>query len=143
MTLSVFPDVNVWLALSYPAHSHHPPALRWFQTLDDATVFYFCRTTQLSLFRLLTTEAVMSRDVFTQLQCWTLFDRWIGSRKARLAAEPSGLDSILRSCTNQGASSPKAWADAYLAAFAEAGGLTLVTFDRALASKSSGSVLLS
>jgi predicted nucleic acid-binding protein len=34
------------------------------------------------------------------------------------------------------------WADAYLAAFAEAGNLTLVTMDRALAAKVKGAVLL-
>jgi predicted nucleic acid-binding protein len=32
--------------------------------------------------------------------------------------------------------------DAYLAAFAEAGGLTLVTFDGALAGRTLGSILL-
>jgi len=37
---------------------------------------------------------------------------------------------------------PKMWMDAYLAAFAEAAGLRLVTFHRELASKVAGSVLL-
>ena len=38
--------------------------------------------------------------------------------------------------------SPKMWMDAYLAAFAETAGLTLVTFDRALAGKVKGAMLL-
>jgi len=37
---------------------------------------------------------------------------------------------------------PKQWADAYLAAFAEAANLTLVTFGRVLAGKAKGAVLL-
>jgi predicted nucleic acid-binding protein len=48
----------------------------------------------------------------------------------------------MRSKTGGASASPKAWADAYLAAFAEASCLTLVTFDRALAGKVKGAVLL-
>jgi predicted nucleic acid-binding protein len=52
------------------------------------------------------------------------------------------MDAALRSLTAGTVSSPKEWMDAYLAAFAEAGKLTLVTFDRALAGKAKGAVLL-
>jgi predicted nucleic acid-binding protein len=37
---------------------------------------------------------------------------------------------------------PKTWMDAYLAAFAEAAELTLVTLDKSLAAKNKGAVLL-
>jgi predicted nucleic acid-binding protein len=37
---------------------------------------------------------------------------------------------------------PKDWADSYLIAFAQAAGFQLVTFDRAIRSKSSGSIYL-
>jgi predicted nucleic acid-binding protein len=53
-----------------------------------------------------------------------------------------GLEERLRERTGSGSVAPKTWMDAYLAAFAEAGGLTLVTFDKALAGKAKGAVLL-
>jgi predicted nucleic acid-binding protein len=48
----------------------------------------------------------------------------------------------MRGRSTEGLVSPKIWADAYLAAFAVAGNLTLVTMDRALAAKVKGAVLL-
>jgi len=50
-------------------------------------------------------------------------------------AEPNGLDREFRRRSNLASRSPKVWADAYLLAFAAAGGLKLVTFDRALKTK--------
>ena len=141
-TLSIFPDVNVWLALNYPIHQHHPSARTWFNVLDPNAKFYFCRHTQLGLFRLLTNAAVMAADIKTQRQCWEICDRWVIPGKAFLITEPRSLDSVLRAMTSGDVSSTKVWADAYLAAFAQAANLTLVTFDRALASKAKGSILL-
>jgi toxin-antitoxin system PIN domain toxin len=142
MTSLVFPDINVWLALSYNMHRHHHTALGWFAALGDDAMLVFCRHTQLGWFRLLTTEAVLSADVRTQKECWALFDQWIDSGRAILANDPAGLDDNFRSRATVESPSPKVWADAYLAAFAETGQLTLVTFDRALAATVQGAMLL-
>jgi hypothetical protein len=142
MTSSIFPDVNVWLALCYPVHVHNDVATGWFASLDESAEFVFCRQTQMGLFRLMTTEAVLGRDVMTQRQCWAIYDRWIEGGKAILLGEPVGLGAAMRLRTSGDSPSPKTWADAYLAAFAEAAHLTLVTFDRALAQRARGSVLL-
>jgi hypothetical protein len=142
MTSLVFPDVNVWLALSHPAHAHHDVAAKWFEGLDEDTVLVFCRHTQLGLFRLLTTEAVLRQDVRTQRQCWELFDRWVEPGKAIVAIEPSEIEDELRARTWSESPNPKEWADAYLAAFAQSANLGLVTFDKALAGKVAGAVLL-
>jgi hypothetical protein len=142
MTSSIFPDVNLWLALSHDIHIHHITAIRWLAAQDEARTFVFCRQTQLALFRLLTTEAVLGSEVRSQRQCWEIYDRWIEGGKAVLAAEPAGMDAALKLRTFAESPSPKAWADAYLAAFAETAHLTLVTFDRALAAKAKGSILL-
>jgi uncharacterized protein len=93
-------------------------------------------------FRLLSTAVVMKEDVLSQPQCWQVFDRWIDSKQAILADEPRGIDAALRVNTRLSSPSPKAWADDYLAAFAEAGGLTLITFDRVLAGKAKDAILL-
>jgi toxin-antitoxin system PIN domain toxin len=139
----VFPDVNVWLALSYPPHIHHEAAENWYESASPSPTLVFCRHTQLSLFRLLSTEAILKQDVLSQRRCWEEFDQWIGSGEAIYAEEPAGLESVMRARTSAESVSPKTWADAYLASFAEKSNLPLVTFDRALAGKVKGAVLLS
>lgn len=142
MTSSVFPDINVWLALSFPAHKHHKASREWYSRLPADTVFVLCRHTQLGWFRLMTTEAVMGGMVRTQRQCWEIYRTWIEAGKATLAQDPPGLDAGFEARSAADKASPKQWADAYLAAFAQAAGLTLVTLDRALAAQSAGSVLV-
>ena len=38
-TTSLFPDINVWVALTYEGHSHHSNAAEWFATqgMDPVT----------------------------------------------------------------------------------------------------------
>jgi toxin-antitoxin system PIN domain toxin len=138
-----FPDVNVWLALHYEFHPHHRAAKAWFENPDQQSVLIFCRQTQLGMFRLLSTESVMGTEALSQRQCWTLYERWIESGRAELWSEPAGLEGTFQRDSNTEEQSPKRWTDAYLGAFAEAAELTLVTFDRALAGKTKGAVLLS
>lgn len=142
MRSSIFPDVNVWLALNYSPHIHSSIAAQWYSAQGPLISLVFCRHTQLGLFRLLSTAAVMQNDVLSQPQCWQIFDRWIESGQAVLVPEPVGMEVALRANTQISSPSPKAWADAYLAAFAEAAGLTLVTFDQTLAGKVNGAILL-
>jgi hypothetical protein len=105
-------------------------------------MLFFCRITQLALLRLLTTRAAMGLGTLTQIEAWEAYDCWIKTGGASFVGEPVGLDICFRSSTSSSHISPKTWADAYLAAFAEAAGLTLVTFDRALAEKVKDSLLL-
>jgi toxin-antitoxin system PIN domain toxin len=142
-TSLVFPDVNVWLALSYERHIHHSTANRWFQSLEDDAHPCFCRFTQLGLLRLLTTDAVMGIDgVLTQLDSWRVFDACSGDGRTLFLEEPATIESRFRSLTQEKRPSPKDWGDSYLAAFAAEAGLTLVTFDQALHRKSVGALLL-
>lgn len=141
-TSSVFPDINVWVALSSPDHEHFAKAWRWYKSLDQAEILCFCRITQLGLLRLLTTQAVMGLGTLTQTEAWSAYDRWLLDASAEFLDEPEGLDVVFRSGTRGSHASPKEWADAYLAAFAEAAHLTLVTFDKALAARAKGAVLL-
>lgn len=142
-TSLVFPDVNVWLALSYERHIHHSAANQWFQNLADDTHPCFCRFTQLGLLRLLTTDAVMGADgPLTQLAAWGVFDICIGDGRTLFLEEPPTIESRFRSLTQEKRPSSKDWGDSYLAAFATESGLTLVTFDQALHRKSVGALLL-
>jgi uncharacterized protein len=142
MTSSFLPDINVWIALQYEAHRHHAEAVAWFHSLDDGASLAFCRHTQIGMFRLLTTDSVMHGAPLTQKECWAIHARWIDGGRAFLHAEPVGLDAAFQSLTSADAPFPNSWADAYLAAFAETAGIQLVTFDRALAGKAKGAILL-
>jgi uncharacterized protein len=142
MSSPLFPDINVWVALNFQGHDHHAWAAQWYEALPDEATLVFNRQTQLGLFRILTTQAVMGNEVLAQLECWRVYDRWIETGQVAWADEPLELEAGLRALTEGSTSSPKEWMDAYLAAFAEAAQLTLVTFDRSLAAKAKGAVLL-
>ena len=141
-TCLILPDINVWLALFFDGHSHHESANRWYRSLDPTPQLVFCRQTQLGLFRLLSTSVVMEGGGLTQRQCWQIFDEWVENDQAGFLDEPPGTTKLLKNRASGEVVAPKVWMDAYLAAFAEASGLTLVTFDRALASRAADSVLL-
>ena len=128
-----FLDANVWLALLWDRHAHSDRAREWFHGCGDEQ-FLFCRFTQLTVLRLLTTKQVMGRDVKSMVGAGEVWDQlWADDRIAMLP-EPDGLEPRLRLHSRLGSASPKVWADAYLVAFASTAGLKLVTFDRALES---------
>jgi toxin-antitoxin system PIN domain toxin len=140
---SYFPDINVWVALNDDRHVHHSIANDWYRELTHDSLIVFCRQTQLGLFRVLSTPAVMGDEALTLRGCWQIFDRWTGTGQVRWISGSAELEQSLRTRTSANSISPKMWTDAYLAAFAETGGLTLVTFDKALAAKTKGALLLS
>jgi len=131
MKSSLFPDVNVWLALTHNRHVHHPIAAEWFQGTDDPV--FFCRFTQLGFLRLLTSEQVMGVDVMSQRRAWATYHRWYEDARVDFHREPesAAMETWLEELSTRPRPSPKVWADAYLAAFAKTAGLKLVTFDEA------------
>ena len=141
-TTSLFPDINVWLALTYEGHVHHRTVATWFATLNPAVSLDFCRLTQLGLLRLLTTEAVMGDEVMTQPQAWAAYDQWHRDPRVELLDEPAEIEARFRALTRLRQPATKDWADSYLAAFATAGHLTLVTFDRGLRAKATSAIVL-
>jgi toxin-antitoxin system PIN domain toxin len=141
-TSFLFPDINVWVALTHAGHVHHHVASDWYVSLESDVRFHFCRFTQLGFLRLLTAEAVMGDDVLKQPEAWTVYDRWLEDERVSLLEEPPGIERRFRTLTRLKSASPKVWADAYLAAFAETAQVTLVTFDRALRNKAKPMILL-
>src|SRR5208282_563502 len=129
-----FLDANVWLALVWSRHAHSERARSWFDLANEEQ-FLFCRFTQMTVLRLLTTDQIMGTDTKTMSEAWSLWDRiWADSRISFLP-EPDDLEREFRSRSRLSSRSPKVWADAYLLAFAASAGLKLVTFDRALQSR--------
>jgi toxin-antitoxin system PIN domain toxin len=140
---SYFPDLNVWVALAYDGHQHHASAKAWFAGLNKGPI-YFCRLTQLGLLRLLTHPSVMGEDVRSQKESWLIYDSLLRDDRVsfHMEAEPEQIESVFRRLTSGGRSLSQQWPDAYLAAFARVGGLTLVTFDRGLQQMAAGNTVL-
>jgi uncharacterized protein len=141
--LFLFPDINVWIALTYQRHVHHPVASRWFEGLAPTSRLFFCRFTQLGLLRLLTAEAVMRPDKpMSQAEAWRTYDLWMRDARVEYLDEPADIEPHFRGLTRLRQAAPKDWADSYLAAFAATARLTLVTFDRGFHHKAKELVVL-
>ena len=123
------PDVNVWLALSVPDHPHHQRA-RAFWYEESGRELAFCRVTALGLVRLSTHPTVMGGQPLTVAQAWQAYSAYRQLPEVTLAAEPEGCEQQLEAWATAGDFPPRLWTDAYLAAFAKAGGFRLVTLDR-------------
>jgi uncharacterized protein len=129
----LLPDVNVWLALTFDSHVHHPAAKSWFDGLANDAVCYFCRLTQQGLLRLSTNPNVLGKHALTLPDAWQKYDLFLTDPRVLYADEPAGIESPWRAFTQGRSFSPHVWNDAYLVAFALAAGLTLVTFDKGFA----------
>ena len=66
----------------------------------------------------------------TNDEAWRAYLALVADERITLRSEePGGIDGAWRSFALRDSASPKLWMDAYLAAFAVAGGLRLVTTD--------------
>jgi toxin-antitoxin system PIN domain toxin len=131
----LFPDLNVWIALTYTKHVHYDSAQGWYKALPEDVQLCFCRFTQIGFLRLVTTQAVMGDEVLSQAGAWHLYDEWLREGGASYMEEPPTVEAMFRSLTQTRIVAPKDWADSYLAAFASASDLRLVTFDRGFQGK--------
>ncbi|HEX7379933.1 MAG TPA: TA system VapC family ribonuclease toxin [Pirellulales bacterium] len=122
------PDVNLWLALSFDRHIHHSAALLWFEA--SVGISYFCRLTQQGFLRLATNPKALGEEAVSLKEAWKLYDAIIVDPLAAYAAEPREVESNWRAYTQNDSFTSKVWSDAYLAAFAQAARLEIVTFDR-------------
>ena len=122
-------DVNLWLALVFEAHDHHPRALRWFDGAEPDSCA-MCRFAQSGFLRLATNPAVFGDEAVTMSQAWGLYDALLTDERVCYLPEPQGLEPAWRTYTEGETHSPKVWSDAYLAAFAKAAGIGMVSFDK-------------
>ena len=123
-------DVNVLLALVTDRHAAHTAAISWLDGVP-AGAAEVCRMAQTGLLRLLNNPVVMREDVLDTDACWGIWHRLLeDDRICFTPAEPAGLDAVFERFTSGRAFTPRLWADAYLASYAQVSGLVLVTFDR-------------
>ena len=126
------PDVNLWLALAFQAHIHHVTAKEWFEK-SASEGCAFCRMTQQGFLRLATNPKAFGSEAVSLSAAWDLYDAFLADPRIYYVEEPANLEPLWRSHTQGRAFSPKVWNDAFLAAFAQAASMTLVTFDRGFA----------
>jgi toxin-antitoxin system PIN domain toxin len=123
-------DSNVFLALAVEQHVHHRLAVSWFGALATSDTALFCRATRISFLRLLTQKITADFVPLTNREAWSALDQLMADDATGFEAEPHGLDLVWRQLADGDVSSPKLWMDAYLAAFAIAGKLRMVTLDK-------------
>lgn len=126
-------DSNVWLALTLNGHPRFEAAQSWFRKEPPHNHLLFCRATQITLLRLLTTSSIFKPFGDPPLairEAWTVVDGYRSDARVGFADEPANLEAAWKRLTESDLASPKLWMDAYLAAFAMAGGYRLATFDR-------------
>jgi len=121
-------DINVWVALAFRTHQFHDAAA-WFshRSLESCA---FCRVSQQGFLRLATNPRVIGPAAATFDQAWRFFDEFLQDERVCYADEPAATEAEWRRLTQGPRRSPNVWTDAYLAAFATAGGLEIATFDR-------------
>lgn len=74
-----------------------------------------------------------SRDALPLKDAWRAYDEMLSDLRVVFAEEPEEIEGAWRSITQLATFSPNVWTDAYLAAFAQAANLELVTFDKGFA----------
>jgi toxin-antitoxin system PIN domain toxin len=129
MTKMYLLDINVWLALAFDSHVHHPRAKVRFDALTNERC-HFCRLTQQGLLRLATNPKAFGEGAVSMDRAWQLYDAFLSDGRIAFAEEPAGLEALWRLYTAGQSFSPKTWNDGYLAAFARASNWEFVSFDQ-------------
>lgn len=125
----LLPDVNVWFAMTFDSHIHHPSAKTWFDGVTEDLVLFF-RITQQGFLRLATNPRVAGTHVLTLSEAWQKYDAYLSDPRIAFTGEPANIESQWRSFSQGNTFSPNVWNDAYLAALSVAGNYNLVTFDK-------------
>ena len=81
--------------------------------------------------RIASNATVFGEEAVSLREGWHLYDRILSDSRVSLPDEPNDLEQYWRGYTNIDSPSPKFSSDAYLAAFARAKAIQLVTFDQA------------
>lgn len=127
-------DTNVWVALAFASHPLHRSAAAAYGRASTDRPAVFCRATQLSFLRIATTAVILRNygvRAFTNRDALAALSQFLALPTVVYQEEPPGLTALWRRFAASTQASPKLWMDAYLAAFARAGGYQFVTADKA------------
>ncbi|HUG91034.1 MAG TPA: TA system VapC family ribonuclease toxin [Planctomycetaceae bacterium] len=125
-------DTSVWIAQTFDSHPGHAAASGALALATHEQPAVFCRATQQSFLRLASTPTVLQLYGCTGLtndDALTMLQRLMALSSVAYRDEPEGLVPLWHRFAGRKTASPKVWMDAYIAAFAVAGGLILITLD--------------
>src|SRR5881628_273635 len=106
-------DSNVWLALVLSKHEFHGAARSWL-TKQSPRQVPFCRSTQQSFLRLLTTQAVFApyrTPPLSNKAAWSVYESLHKDERIAWVDEPDGLESAWKKLAGVSSASPKRWMD--------------------------------
>jgi len=128
-TTADLPDLNVWLALACPEHSHHQHAVRyWEQQAADQVLF--CTVTALGLVRLVCQPKLMGTTVKNAAEASALLEALCKQPGVQLAAPEHDGWEVFHQLLRCAELPARLCTDAHLAALAITNGGRLVSFDR-------------
>ena len=120
-------DVNVWLALAHPGHTHHVAAKNYWTAAQAQPAF--CRVSMRGFLRLVTQAAVMGTAVHTPEEAWGIYAAHLHSGRTLFLHEPATLEEQVQRYTTKAHFNLRDWTDAWLAGFAVAAGCRMVSFE--------------
>jgi uncharacterized protein len=123
-------DSNVWSALTIDRHAHHAKALEWFDRTPENRSACFCRMTQISFLRLISSEMIFREDAVSNQEAIAIYWRFRSDPRVGWMNEPPQLETIWLKEASHRSPAPKRWMDSYLAAFAILSKAAVATFDR-------------
>lgn len=122
------PDVNVWVAFSAPNHVGRRRAEEYWRA-EAADHAVFNAITMLGFVRVCSRAPIFDGAVLSPAESWSIYLGWRARSEVTYLREPARCNLVLHRLLGKGIVSAATWTDAYLAAFAIAGGLRLVSFD--------------
>lgn len=123
-------DVNLFLAIVWPAHEHHAAAHAWLSTRGRRARWASCPVTQLGLVRLLSNPA-LSPDALEPADAVALLARNLEHPLHEFWPDRLAVSAALRGFERR-VTGHQQFTDAYLLALAAGRAGRLATFDRAI-----------
>ncbi|WP_367875308.1 TA system VapC family ribonuclease toxin [Luteolibacter sp. Populi] len=120
------------MALTFSAHPHHSRAVATHADATSEKPAFFCRATQQSFLRLVTTPVILKAygaEGLTNREALQIHESLSRRQEIAFLEEPAGIQSLWFDLAALDSASAKVWMDAYLAAFAIRHGLTFATLD--------------
>jgi toxin-antitoxin system PIN domain toxin len=130
-------DSNVWVGLTFQSHPLHTSASGAFAGATPDRRAYFCRSTQQSFLRLVSSANIARQYAVPPIsnrEAFALLQGLMQRPNVGFMEEPKDLLPSWKAYGDLTTSSPQRWMDAYLAAFAVKAGLEFVSGDDAFKS---------
>jgi toxin-antitoxin system PIN domain toxin len=126
-------DVNVWVAAAFASHPAHHAVQAVLLQATPAAPALFCRATQQSFLRLVSTPAICTAHQaasITDQDALAALAAFQALPQVDLVDEPSGIESLWWRLAGLAVAAPKRWMDTYLAAFAISRSTRMVSLEQ-------------